>query len=71
MKCICKNCQHSCRWKIDEYHDEETFCNNKMIFVTDEHTCNEWGNETLFNVSKLVVLAIIVVGIVVLLSKFL
>lgn len=70
MKCNCKICEHRCEWKIDEHH-AAPFCKEKMIFVHDEDYCYKWTNETLFDVSKLVVFAIVVVGIVIFLSKIL
>lgn len=42
-----------------------------MIFVHEDDTCEGFENDELFNPTKLVVLAIVVIGIVLLCAKFL
>ena len=42
-----------------------------MIFVHEDDTCEGFENDELFNPTKLVALAIVVIGIVLLLAKFL
>lgn len=65
MRCICKNCKH-CR-----EHSEGRVCSKHMIFVHEDDTCEGFENDELFNPTKLVVLAIVVIGIMLLCAKFL
>lgn len=46
-------------------------CTKKMIFVQDEDYCPYFENDELFNPIKLVALAIVAIGIVILCVKFL
>lgn len=61
----CFNCQHSC------LHEEGRMCTKKLCFVRDEGFCPDFENDELFDPTKLVAFAIIVIGIAILLSKFL
>lgn len=65
MECKCKNC----RYRLD--HPEGIVCEKSLSFVDAEYACNKWENEDLFNPKKMVALAIVVIGIVLLLAKFL
>jgi hypothetical protein len=65
MRCICKNCKHCLE------HHEGLVCSKHMIFVHEDDTCEGFENDELFNPTKLVVLAIVVIGIVLLCAKFL
>ena len=65
MICKCENCKHRVP------HEEGLLCGNKLCFVEPTDNCTEWDNEELFDPTKLVALAIIVVGVVIVLAKFL
>lgn len=61
----CKNCKH----RLD--HPEGIMCDKRLLFVDNDATCLDWENDELFNPTKLVVLAIVVIGIVLICTKFL
>ena len=65
MECKCKNC------KFAKEHEEGLMCTNKLYFVEPDDTCLEWDNDELFKPHKLVALAIVAIGIVLLCAKFL
>lgn len=46
-------------------------CTKKLCFVRDEDFCPDFENDELFNPTKLVAFAIIVIGIVILCANFL
>lgn len=64
MKCICKNCKHC----LEHYGN---FCDKHLVFVQDNDYCFDFENDELFDPTKLVLFAIVVVAIVIFLSKFL
>jgi hypothetical protein len=61
----CENCKH----RLD--HPEGIICNKRLLFVDNDATCLDWENDELFNPTKLVALAIVAIGIVLILGKFL
>ena len=65
MKCTCETCKHCLA------HPDGRLCSEKLIFVEEDDACLDWETDELFNPTKIVAFAIIVVGIIVLLSKFL
>lgn len=65
MKCICKNCKHCLE------HPDGKFCDKNLVFVQKHDSCDNFENDELFDPTKLVFFAIIVVAIVIFLSKFL
>lgn len=64
-KCVCKNCKHCL------IHPDGLICDKKLIFVETNDYCEDFENDELFKPSKLVVLAIVAIGIVLLCAKFL
>jgi hypothetical protein len=65
MKCICANC----KYRIEQ--PEGIVCERNLAFTNPEATCLDWDNNELFKPTKLVALAIVVIGIVLILSNFL
>ncbi len=65
MKCICDTCKKCLQ------HPEGLLCSDRMVFVEPNSTCLDWENDEIFNPTKLVALAIVAIGIVILLAKFL
>lgn len=65
MKCNCNNC-NSCL-----QHPDGLLCSKKMVFVEKEDTCLEWESDENFEAGKLVALAIIAIGVVIMLANFL
>lgn len=65
MMCTCKNCKHCLT------HPEGKMCENKMVFVEDDHACLDWENDELFDPTKYVAVAIVIVAIVIFLAKIL
>ena len=65
MRCTCKNCKHCLE------HADGKFCEKHLVFVEDDDYCVDFENDKLFDPTKLVLFAIVVVAIVIFLSKFL
>lgn len=61
----CGNCKHL----LD--HEDGAICGKTLLFTEDKDICLDWETEEVFNPTKLVALAIVVIGIVLLLAKFL
>lgn len=61
----CGNCKHL----LD--HEDGAICGKTLLFTEDEDICLDWETEEVFNPTKLVALAIVVIGIVLLLAIFL
>jgi hypothetical protein len=61
----CKNC----KYRLD--HPEGIVCAKSLEFSDPDDTCIEWENEDFLNPKKMVALAIVVVGIIAILSKIL
>ena len=64
-RCICKNCKHCIE------HPDGKVCDKHLVFVQDNDYCFDFENEELFNPTKLVLFAIVLVAIVIFLSKIL
>ena len=64
-RCICKNCKHCIE------HPDGKVCDKHLVFVQDNDYCFDFENDKLFDPTKLVLFAIVVVAIVIFLSKFL
>lgn len=65
MKCTCSNC----KYRIE--HPEGLICEKNLAFTNPEATCLDWDNDELFKPHKLVALAIVAIGIVLILGNFL
>lgn len=65
MRCICRNCKH---FIID---GDEKVCTKHILVVRGRDTCRDFENDEFFNPTKLVAFAIVTIGIVLILSKFL
>lgn len=65
MKCICKNCKHCLE------HPYGKFCDKNLVFAPESGHCGNFENEELFDPTKLVLFAIVVVATVIFLSKIL
>lgn len=61
----CGNCKHL----LD--HEDGAICGKTLLFTEDEDICHDWETEEVFNPTKLVALAIVAIGIVLLLANFL
>jgi hypothetical protein len=61
----CKNC----KYRLD--HPDGLLCGKSLKFSDPDDTCIEWENEDFLNPKKMVALAIVVVGIIAILSKIL
>lgn len=65
MKCCCNTCKHCFE------HSEGLWCEDKLTFVHKEDMCYNWDSDEVLASGKFVSLAIIAIGIVLLLAKFL
>ena len=64
-RCICENCKHCVE------HPEGKICDKHLIFVQQNDYCDNFETEEMSDPTKLVLFAVIVVGIVYFLSKIL
>lgn len=63
MKCTCENCKH-CR-----IYDEGNLCMKRLIFVNKQDSCEDWETDKFFSPTRMVAFAIIMIGVMVLLSR--
>lgn len=62
---ICKNCKHCHK------HPDGNLCDKNLIFVQKDGSCDDFETKEMSDPTKLVLFAIVVLGIVIFLSKFL
>ena len=63
MICSCEKCKYCV------ICDEGNLCMKRLIFVNKQDSCEDWETDKLFSPTRMVALAIIMIGVMVLLSR--